>query len=75
MECGKQIVAPSCHGLPKSVSRLGDEWVENKACGKGERSQFGGWGPVELVSGGRGGEQGRAPWPWAPCALWLWKWW
>lgn len=44
MECGKQIVAPSCHGLQKSVSRLGDEWAENKAGGKEERSQFGAGG-------------------------------
>lgn len=52
MECGKQIVAPSCHGQQKSVSRLGDEWVENKAEGKGERSQFRDWRTVELVTPG-----------------------
>lgn len=48
----KHIGAPSYHGQQKSVSWLGDEWVEDKAEERegGAYSEAG--GPVGLVSGG-----------------------
>lgn len=46
------IVAPSCYGKQKSVSRLGAVWVKDKAEGKGERSLFRSWRPVGLGSRG-----------------------